>query len=205
MSGKQLFLRATLASTLLTFAGCDTDEEITTARANAQTAVESKQAPHRLMITDQGIGPVNASMPFNMHKVTVAFPEFSVVEQLNFQEGKSYPVISVSKGAHLLFTINPTADLKSIYSVVVEDNIISNSLNHRIGTLFSDIYTRDKPNPPTCQPGSEELSGKVLCLPFGSTNMLYLFAGKWDGPSAELPPEKVMKGWALDAIIWKPK
>lgn len=205
MSAKHLFLLCAVTSTLFALAACDADKEVTTASAEVQSAVEAKQAPHRLMVTDKGLGPIDAAMPFNMHKVTVAFPEFSVVEQLNFQEGKSYPVINVSKGAHLLFTVNPTADLKSIYSVVVEDNMISNELTHRIGTLFSDIYTHDKPNSPTCQAGSEELSGKVLCLPPGATNLLYLFAGKWDGPSSQLPPDNIMKGWALDAIIWKPR
>ena len=120
------------------------------------------------------------STPFNIHKITQAFPNYSVVEQLNFQEGESYPIISVSKGAKRLMSINPTLDLKSIYSVVVEDNIINNALKHRLGTMFTDIYTGNVAY--KCQPGVEDMSGKVLCMTPTGSNMMYLFAGKWDGP-----------------------
>ena len=184
--------------------GCG--DEITSPSVNAQTNNDkaSVTANHnRLKISDAGVGPINSATRFNIHDITVAFPNYSVVEQLNFQEGESYPIISVSKGAKTLMTLNPTRDLKSIYSVVVEDNLISNSLNHRIGTLFSDIFT-NKDGKFNCQAGAEEMSGKVLCLPPNSANILYLFTGKWSGPDGETPPNDILFGWELESIIWKP-
>lgn len=189
---------------LAALSGCG--DETTSHSTDAQTSnqqVSDTLDKNLIVISDNGVGPINTQMPFNMHQVTIAFPNYSVVEQLTFQEGESYPIISVSKGANTLMTINPTSDLKSIYSIIVEDNLISNSLNHRLGTLFSDIYTQGK-NSFTCQPGAEEMSGKVLCMAPSSSNMLYLFTGKWDGPDAELPPPNTLLGWALEAIIWKP-
>lgn len=206
--GKNMFKKTQrwLGLALLAFllAGCG--DEITSPAVNAQTInnhISSSADPNRIIVTNNGVGPINSSTRFNIHDITVAFPNYSVVEQLNFQEGESYPIISVSKGAKTLMTLNPTLDLKSIFSVVVEDNLITNGLNHRLGTLFSDIFT-DGDNNFTCQPGTEEMSGKVLCLPPGSSNMLYLFNGKWSGPDGQIPPTPILYGWALESIIWKP-
>jgi len=183
--------------TALTACNDDTTPPATDITKNSALTSNSK----RIIVSDQGVGPITPKTPFNIHTITVAFPDYSVVEQLNFQEGESYPEISVSKGIKTLLTLHPTVDLKSIFSVVVEDNIIANALNHRLGTLFSDIYTTEAFQ---CQPGAEEMSGKVLCRPPNSTNMLYLFTGRWDGPDAQLPPTDTLHSWALESIIWKP-
>ncbi len=185
--------------TILMLSGCG--EEITAAQDSKATQQTSSDK-NRLMVSAKGVGPIVPNTPFNIHKITQAFPNYSVVEQLNFQEGESYPVILVSKGAKRLLTINPTLDLQSIYSVIVEDNLIDNELMHRLGTMFTDIYTGNIAY--NCQPGVEEMSGKVLCMPPTGSNMLYLFVGKWDGPDDKLPPSTVLYEWALEAIIWKP-
>ena len=177
-------------------------EEITSASTTEDTKT-TKETSNRHSISDLGVGAITSATPFNIHQVTLAFPNYSVVEELNFQEGEQYPIISVSKGANTLITINPTLDLKSIYSIVVEDNLINNSLNHRLGTLFSDIYA-DVNKAYKCQAGADEMSGKVLCLAPTASNLLYQFAGSWNGPDAQLPPKEVLLGWALETIIWKP-
>ncbi len=177
-------------------------EEITSTSTTQETTKNTEQS-NRATVSDLGVGTVTTDTPFNIHQITLAFPNYSVVEELNFQEGEQYPIISVSKGANTLITINPTLDLKSIYSVVVEDNLINNSLNHRLGTLFSDIYA-DENKAFKCQAGAEEMSGKVLCLAPAASNLLYQFAGTWSGPDAQLPPKEVLLGWALETIIWKP-
>jgi hypothetical protein len=177
-------------------------EEITSASIEKE-AEATTQTANRPSVSDLGVGSITQETPFNIHQVTLAFPNYSVVEELNFQEGEQYPIISVSKGANTLITINPSLDLKSIYSVVVEDNLINNSLNHRLGTLFSDIFA-DENKEFKCQAGAEEMSGKVLCLAPGASKLLYQFAGKWTGPDAQLPPKEILSGWALETIIWKP-
>ncbi|RVU84226.1 DUF1131 family protein [Leucothrix sargassi] len=190
------WLGALIVAALLS--ACSEEITSTTATSNA----ESDKNNNRPTISDAGVGKITASMPFNIHQVTLAFPNYSVMEELNFQEGEQYPIISVSKGANTLITINPTLDLKSIYSVVVEDNLINNSLSHRLGTLFSDIYTDNIAF--KCQAGTEEMSGKVLCLAPKANRLLYQFTGSWNGPDAQLPPKEVLLGWALETIIWKP-
>lgn len=186
--------------------GCG--DEITSPSVSAQTSSDQTLTTNannssHLIVSDQGIGPINSKTPFNIRDIGLVFPDYSIVEQLTFQEGESYPIISISKGAKTLMTLNPTMDLKSIYSVIIEDNLITNSLNHRLGTIFGDIYTKNQDDL-KCQAGVEEMSGKVLCIPPNSSNLLYLFMGKWDGPDAEVPPSNILSGWTLESIIWKP-
>lgn len=197
----QHWLGATLLLGILS--GCG--DEITSPSVSAQTNNETPaSATHnRLTVSDQGIGPINGKTRFNIHDIGLDFPNYSVVEELNFQEGDSYPVIRISKDAKRIMTINPTMDLKSIYSVIIEDNLVTNSLSHRLGTVFSDIYT-DETNNFKCQAGVEEMSGQVLCIPPKSSNLLYLFTGKWNGPDGEIPPTAILYGWSLESIIWKP-
>ncbi|PID46848.1 MAG: hypothetical protein CSB47_01815 [Proteobacteria bacterium] len=196
----QQWLGVALIAGLLSACG----DEITSPSVSAQTTDNKTLASvhqNRIIVSDQGVGPITGSTRFNISDITRAFPNYNVVRQLNFQEGNSYPKINVSKDTKTLLTINPTLDLTSIYSVVVEDNLITNSLHHRLGTLFSDIYTDGNF---VCKPGTGEVSGKVVCRPPGAHNMLYLFTGKWSGPKGLLPPATILYSWALEAIVWKP-
>lgn len=186
--------------TILMLSGCG--EEITTVKDTNLIREANASEKNRLLVSTEGVGPINRSTPFNISTITRAFPNYNVVEQLNFQEGESYPEISVSKGPKRLLTINPGLDLKSIYSIVVEDNLIENALMHRLGTMFTDIYTGNIAY--NCQPGTEEMSGKVLCMTPKASNMLYLFVGQWDGADNKMPPSTILYNWALEAIIWKP-
>ena len=186
-----------LLITLITSCGDSSDGNNTNA---AQTSRASSAS--RIMLSSDRIGPINAKTPFNIHHITQIFQGLNVSQQTSFQEGEAYPVIRVAKGAKTLMTINPTSEQNSIYSIVVEDNLIHNELGHRLSTQFSDIYNFG--NVEKCLAGKEELSGKTICYAPNARNILYIFTGRWNGPGGEIPPEDVLSTWTLDAIIWKP-
>ena len=176
--------------------GSDEEQEQTN-----QTAIRAPS--NAIVLSTDGVGKINASTPFNIHLITQIFNGLNVSQQTNFQEGEAYPVMRVAKGAKTLMTINPTTDHKSIYSIVIEDNLIRNHLGHRLSTKFSSIYSYDHVE--KCLAGQEELSGKTICYAPNVRNILYIFTGRWDGPDGEIPPEDVLATWTLDAIIWKPQ
>lgn len=154
------------------------------------------------MLSVDGIGPINATTPFNLHLLTEAFPEFNVTQQINFGSGNQYPIISISKELKPLLIINPDASGNKIFSVIVQDNQIGNQQGHSIGMRFADIYPYDKNA--SCTVGVEDMKGKVLCLSPKVANILYLFTGPWQGPESVLPPKEVLANWNLESIIWKP-
>jgi hypothetical protein len=154
------------------------------------------------MLSVDGVGPLNAETPFNLHLITDAFQGLNVAQQTNFTEGSQYPVIKVSKELKPLLTINPDAKHEKVFSIMVQDNLIGNQLGHAIGTAFSSIYPYGQPV--ECAAGSEELSGKVLCYAPKTGNILYQFGGEWNGPAGSVPPKEVLANWKIEAMIWKP-
>ncbi|MCK5902820.1 MAG: DUF1131 family protein [Cocleimonas sp.] len=181
---------------LILLSSCDdnTSSQLTTASFSP-----SKDA---IILSKDQVGAINSTTPFNIHHLTKIFKQFNVSQQTSFQEGEAYPIIHIAKGAKDLMTLNPTADQKHIYSVVIEDNFIHNQLGHPLNTKFSEIYTDGGIE--KCLAGKEELSGKTLCYAPKARNILYIFSGRWNGPDDKVPPESVLSTWSLDSIIWKP-
>lgn len=156
-----------------------------------------------IVLSADGVGPLNATTTFNMHQMTVAFHDYSVEEMVNFQQSAPYPVIRISKGGNALITINPDSSRQNIYSVVVEDNMVKNSLGHHLGTVYGDVYNYGRTE--KCQSGIEEMSGKVMCYAPQTPNILYVFNGKWDGADGKMPPAELLQDWILESIVWRPK
>lgn len=173
-------------------AGCG-DKAVSTSTTDKQTLAT---------LSVDGVGPLNAQTPFNLHRITAAFPGLNVTQQVNFTEGEQYPVILVSKDLRPLLSLNPDAKHEKLFSVLVHDNLIGNQLGHGLGTRYADIYAYGQAA--KCNPGVEEYSGKVLCYAPGTGNILYLFSGSWNGPDGTMPPPEVLADWHLEALVWKP-
>lgn len=174
--------------------GCGSDED---AKPKAPAANVSK-----IMLSTDGVGPINASTPFNMHQVTLAFQDYSVTEYTQFKKESSTPVIRVSEDGKPLLLINPDNSHKKIFSIFILDNTIGNSLGHKLGVLYNKIYKYEETEP--CIAGTDDFLGKVLCMAPKTKNILYVFSGIWDGPKDEAPPTAILSEWALDSIVWKP-
>lgn len=164
---------------------------------NATTTIDNKQ----ISLSPDKVGPIGTQSSFNIHEVTVAFPNYSVEEMLNYHLGSPYPVIRVSKGVKTLMIINPDKSQEKIFSIIIEDNLINNSLGHPLGTSFKDIYKYGQTE--DCQLGAEDMAGKALCYAPNTPNILYVFNGK--GAGSNMPTAEILQGWSLESIIWRPK
>ena len=156
-----------------------------------------------IVLSAGGIGPINATTSFNMHQITLAFSDYGVVEELNYHSGSPFPVIRISEGVKTIMTIIPDASQQNIFSIIIEDNLIINSLGHRLGINYSEVYTDGKNE--DCQAGANDMSGKVICYAPKTPNILYVFNGKWDGELGKVPTADILQGWGLESIIWRPK
>ncbi len=192
-----MFKRLTILSIalLLGLSACSNDDDD---KKEASIKEESK-----IILSAKGIGTLNADSSFNMHQVTLAFGNYNVVEELNYHTGTPYPVIRIADGVKNLMTIIPDASQQNIYSVIVEDNLISNSLGHHLGTPYKTVYAKKVEQ---CQAGSEDMLGKALCYAPNTPNIIYVFHGK-SGSSVDgkLPSTEDLQEWSLESIIWRPK
>lgn len=190
LAGKRWVLGATVV--LLSATACDNQ---------ANKVVQPTVKPLEMLSVD-GIGPINANTPFNLHDITMAFQGLNVAQRTNYTEGQEYPVITVSQDLKPLLSINPDAKREKVFSVMVHDNLIGNGLGHPLGSRFNEVYAYGATE--ECRAGSEELSGKVLCYAPKTGNVLYLFGGTWNGPDGSVPPKDVLANWQMEAMIWKP-
>jgi hypothetical protein len=156
-----------------------------------------------IVLSANGVGPINATTSFNMHQMTLAFSDYNVVEELNYQSGSPYPIIRISEGVKTIMTIIPDGSQQNIFSIIVEDNLITNSLGHRLGTNYSEVYTYGQNE--ECQAGANDMAGKVICYAPKTPNILYVFNGKADNKTGTVPAADVLQGWGLESIIWRPK
>lgn len=161
-----------------------------------------------LNLSEAGIGSINAQTPFNIHTINQAFQghEDYHVEQFQTKaEDIDYPIIRVLKNTDTLLLINPTIDQNQIFSVVIKDKRVRNTLGHQLGMEYGAIYSYGKLE--QCSAGAESLSGKVICYAPKSANVLYMFGDDKPNtfPDGTLPPADALDSWKLEAIIWKPK
>ena len=176
---------------------CDNEKEI----ENTDTSTPQDTS---IILSADGIGPINATTSFNMHQMTVAFSDYNVVEEVNYSEGNPFPAIRISEGVNTVMKIIPDASRQGIYSVIIEDNIVKNSLGHPLGTAYNAIYTYGQNE--KCQAGFQDFSGKALCYAPEFPNILYVFNDATNNVTAgKLPAADVLQGWALESIIWRPK
>ena len=194
---KSGLMTAVLAVSLsIILSSCDNEKKIDT----IDTAAPQDTS---IMLSADGIGPINATTSFNMHQMTVAFGNYNVVEEVNYTEGNPFPAIRISEGVNTIMKIIPDASQQGIYSVMIEDNIVKNSLGHPLGTTYSNIYAYGQNE--KCQPGVQDYSGKMLCYAPEFHNILYVFNGTSNNTAGKVPPADVLQGWALESIIWRPK
>lgn len=198
IQGKNSLIRIVLIGlTALFLSSCDSDK-------NKETSESDPVQDTSIILSQDGIGPINATTSFNMHKMTLAFSDYNVVEEVNFKDGRPFPAIRVSEGVKTVLSIIPDASKQGIYSVIIEDNIIKNSLGHPLGTVYNEVYSYGQNE--QCQPGVEDFSGKMLCYAPKHPNILYVFNGPWDNvETGKAPPADILQGWSLESIIWRPK
>jgi len=179
---------------VLSLTGCSSDED-------KKETTEKKS--DEIILSADGIGVINASSSFNMHQITLSYSKYSVVEELNYHTGTPYPVIRVADGVKTIMTVIPDAAQKNIYSVIVEDNAIINSLGHHLGTPYKTVYAEKAEK---CQLGSEDMLGKALCYAPKTPNIIYVFHSKANSNlEGKLPSAEDLQEWVLETIIWRPK
>lgn len=194
MKVKSLYQLAALMLIVSQLAACSGREDV------QASTVENVPAP-AFMLSEDGVGPLNADTPFNLVRIGDAFQEYNVIEETTLNGGENNRVITVKQQVKPLLTINPDFQQKHIFSVIVHDNLVGNKLGHAIGTKFSDIYT-----PQTleqCAPGVDDWAGKVMCYAPKNTQILYLFSGTTPKVTDKAPTPAEMQDWVLEELVWK--
>ncbi|OYX06328.1 MAG: DUF1131 domain-containing protein [Caulobacter vibrioides] len=179
-----------------------TDRAPTTEEAG-QGATTLAVAPYTggpLQVSNDGVGPINSAVAFDLATLKVLFPQ-AKVEQAFLQsgEGPAQPIINVEQDNTPLAEIGKS-DEGDIAHVRVEAGDARGPKGEQLLAKWADLgFAVDQ-----CRAGEGREINMTICVRPDAPQVSYVFGVPgWKKPG--LPPEATLKAKGqLNALIWRP-
>ena len=187
-------LRLFLCALPLALTGCSTMSSV-----NWSAAYPWNRFGSSTEVTEQGVGNLTASTPLNEQAIGDALgSSYRLRSGMKTANGNIVRYFEALKDGKVALTIN--GESGTISRIDVRDSNIKAASGVKIGTPFSDIYSKAFGN---CQKGSNDNGAVVECKAEGSQHISYAFTGNWSGPEELMPSDDTLKNWKVSKIIWR--
>ena len=187
-------LRLLLCALPLALTGCSTMSSV-----NWSAAYPWNWFGSSTEVTEQGVGNLTASTPLNEQAIGDALgSSYRLRSGMKTANGNIVRYFEALKDDKVALTIN--GESGTISRIDVRDSNIKAASGVKIGTPFSDIYSKAFGN---CQKGSNDNGAVVECKAEGSQHISYAFTGSWSGPEELMPSDDTLKNWKVSKIIWR--
>lgn len=187
-------LRLLLCALPLALTGCSTMSSV-----NWSAAYPWNWFGSSTEVTEQGVGNLTASTPLNEQAIGDALgSSYRLRSGMKTANGNIVRYFEALKDGKVALTIN--GESLTISRIDVRDSNIKAASGVKIGTPFSDIYSKAFGN---CQKGSNDNGAVVECKAEGSQHISYAFTGNWSGPEELMPSDDTLKNWKVSKIIWR--
>ena len=187
-------LRLFLCALPLALTGCSTMSSV-----NWSAAYPWNWFGSSTEVTEQGVGNLTASTPLNEQAIGDALgSSYRLRSGMKTANGNIVRYFEALKDGKVALTIN--GEIGTISRIDVRDSNIKAASGVKIGTQFSDIYSKAFGN---CQKGSNDNGAVVECKAEGSQHISYAFTGNWSGPEELMPSDDTLKNWKVSKIIWR--
>lgn len=187
-------LRLFLCALPLALTGCSTMSSV-----NWSAAYPWNWFGSSTEVTEQGVGNLTASTPLNEQAIGDALgSSYRLRSGMKTANGNIVRYFEALKDGKVALTIN--GEIGTISRIDVRDSNIKAASGVKIGTPFSDIYSKAFGN---CQKGSNDNGAVVECKAEGSQHISYAFTGNWSGPEELMPSDDTLKNWKVSKIIWR--
>ncbi|PIB94486.1 DUF1131 family protein [Caulobacter sp. FWC2] len=197
-----------LALPLVLLAACGPakkDEAATApaAETGAKAPVHVAIAPYvggPLKISNDGVGPINGSVAFDLATLKVLFPKAKVDSAfLHFGEGPPQPIINVEQDNVPLAEIGKNDEAEIAY-VRVEAGDARGPKDEQLLAKWADLgFAVDQ-----CRAGEGREINQTICVRPEAPNVSYVF-GVPGYTGKTVPPEATLKAKGqLNSLIWRP-
>lgn len=187
-------LRLFLCALPLALTGCSTMSSV-----NWSAAYPWNWFGSSTEVTEQGVGNLTASTPLNEQAIGDALgSSYRLRSGMKTANGNIVRYFEALKDGKVALTIN--GESGTISRIDVRDSNIKAASGVKIGTPFSDIYSKAFGN---CQKGSNDNGAVVECKAEDSQHISYAFTGNWSGPEELMPSDDTLKNWKVSKIIWR--
>lgn len=186
--------RLLLCALPLALTGCSTMSSV-----NWSSAYPWNWFGSSTQVTEQGVGNLTATTPLNEQAIGDALgSSYRLRSGMKTTNGNIVRYFEALKDDKVALTIN--GENGTISRIDVRDSNIKAASGVKIGTPFSDIYSKAFGN---CQKGSNDNGAVVECKAEGSQHISYAFTGNWSGPEELMPSDDTLKNWKVSKIIWR--
>ena len=187
-------LRLLLCALPLALTGCSTLSSI-----NWSAAYPWNWFGSSTEVTEQGVGKITAATALDQNAIQDALSsDYRLRSGMKTANGNIVRYFEALKDDKVALTIN--GESGTISRIDVRDSNIKAASGVKIGTPFSDIYSKAFGN---CQKGSNDNGAVVECKAEGSQHISYAFTGHWSGPDELMPSDDTLKNWKVSKIIWR--
>lgn len=151
-------------------------------------------------VTDQGVGDINASTPLTEDGVKNAVGgDYRLRSGMSMHDGKMLTFYQAMDEKEVKMTISGVPK-GNVQRVDVMDSQVESEWGVKIGTPFSDIYTKAFD---VCHKGKGDDAQNIECKAPQSQHVSYIFSGIWHGPEELMPSDDALKEWKVSKIIWR--
>ncbi|WP_154935655.1 RpoE-regulated lipoprotein [Klebsiella michiganensis] len=187
-------LRLLLCALPLALTGCSTMSSV-----NWSAAYPWNWFGSSMEVSEQGVGNLTASTALSEQAIGDALgSSYRLRSGMKTANGNIVRYFEALKDDKVALTIN--GESGTISRIDVRDSNIKAASGVKIGTPFSDIYSKPFGN---CQKGSNDNGAVVECKAEGSQHISYAFTGNWSGPEELMPSDDTLKNWKVSKIIWR--
>ncbi|WP_370429261.1 RpoE-regulated lipoprotein [Klebsiella michiganensis] len=187
-------LRLLLCALPLALTGCSTMSSV-----NWSAAYPWNWFGSSMEVSEQGVGNLTASTALSEQAIGDALgSSYRQRSGMKTANGNIVRYFEALKDDKVALTIN--GESGTISRIDVRDSNIKAASGVKIGTPFSDIYSKAFGN---CQKGSNDNGAVVECKAEGSQHISYAFTGNWSGPEELMPSDDTLKNWKVSKIIWR--
>ena len=153
-----------------------------------------------LTVSDKGIGEITASTPLTEEAIKDALDgDYTLRSGMSMSNGKMLSFYQAMSDKEVKMSISG-APKGSVQRVDVVDAKVESEWGVKIGTPFSDLYTKAFD---VCVKGEGDDAQNIECKAPQSTHVSYVFSGIWHGPDSLMPADDSLKDWKVSKIIWR--
>lgn len=151
-------------------------------------------------VTATGLGEINAATPMRQEALEKALDgDYRLRSGMETSNGQIIAFYQALTGDQIKLIIFGEPR-RTVSQVEVMDQKIESEWGVRIGTPFSDVYSKAFG---FCRQGQGEDAEGVECSAPQSRQVSYIFSGEWHGPAGLLPSDDVLKSWTVSKIVWR--
>ena len=165
---------------------------------DAAPAPSPTDAATALTLDADGVGRLGAETPFDTAAVRAALPPGFAVELRSVEtEAGRAPVAWALRDGLLVLEVYPGADGATVARIDAASDQVEGPDGARTGQTFAELDGAGM----DCDPGEQELSGRVVCRASRGASVRYVFAHA-GADASRLPDDDQLADALLERLVW---